>query len=122
MWGERLSEKQIETAILYFLNLHGIFAFKLNNTGVWDPIRKVYRKPNSRYIIRGIPDICAMIKDGPTVWVEVKSSTGKVSEYQNEFIQRCRRMGHIAFVAKSVDDVVKHLDEAYPKWRTLSRD
>jgi len=44
-------------------------------------------------------------------FIEVKSKTGRLSEHQKIFIDKCNSLGVKAFVARSVQDVVEQLRE-----------
>lgn len=66
------------------------------------------RKNNSRWSCKGISDING-IWQGKPLFIEVKVSGNKPSEDQVSFIENAKRHGAIAFVAYSLDDVVKEL-------------
>jgi len=54
---------------------------------------------------KGISDIMGSYK-GKWFVIEVKSPTGRTSDYQDIFLNHVRSEGHIAIVAKSLDDVI----------------
>lgn len=56
----------------------------------------------------GVPDIIGCFK-GRLIGIEIKSEKGVVSEYQKEFIENINRAGGLAFVARSLDDVIEGL-------------
>jgi hypothetical protein len=56
----------------------------------------------------GLPDICAVYR-GRMVAIELKAPKGIVSPYQEEFIKRINEAGGLAFVARSLDDVIDAL-------------
>ena len=58
---------------------------------------------------KGIPDRLA-IKEGVTYYIEIKSATGRQSEYQKEFQKKCEKAGGLYILARSVEDV-KFLDK-----------
>lgn len=58
----------------------------------------------------GIADILGIYQGRPLA-IEVKTAKGKLSEYQISFIQNFKSEGGIAFVARSVDDVVNNLSD-----------
>lgn len=58
--------------------------------------------------MRGISDILGCYK-GRFVAIEVKTRTGKASPAQEQFLERVRKAGGIAFVARSVDDAIDAL-------------
>jgi len=89
----RIREKDITKAIRDFLNALGIFHWK------------VHQGLGSE---KGAPDIIG-IYQGRLLGIEVKVPRGQPSENQKQFIAAINRAGGIAFVARSVDDVIKAL-------------
>lgn len=57
----------------------------------------------------GLPDITGCLSDGRGFWIEVKTEKGRLSDNQVRFISNIQAAGGIAFVAKSIEDVIKHL-------------
>lgn len=102
-----IPEKNIENSILHWLNMSGIFAWKVQTVGVFDPVKKIYRRSNNRYHIRGISDVIGILPDGKLLAIEVKSKTGKASPEQLEFIEKIKKSGGVAFVARSLDEVIE---------------
>jgi hypothetical protein len=90
------------------LNVHRIFAWKNQSVGIFDPVKKVYRRPMNKYHMIGVSDILG-VYDGKFLAIEVKTQSGVVSNEQRSFINQINREGGIAFVARSLDDVVTHL-------------
>lgn len=101
-----VSEKDIQNAMLTYLNRRGAFAWPTMSVGVWDPTRKIYRKNSNVWFRKGIPDI-QMIFMGHVILVEVKKPGGYASQDQKEFLLDYKRHGGRCFVAKSL----KELDE-----------
>ncbi len=58
---------------------------------------------------KGIPDILCCIK-GRLIGIEVKGARGVVSPDQEKWIDRINRAGGLAFVAHSLDDVIRELE------------
>ncbi len=102
-----MSEKHIENAILSYLSgVGGVFAFKIPDQrqcreGIY------YKNP---WMPRGIPDICVILPQGKTLWIEVKSATGRLSKYQLTFHKKLIEFDHTIFVVNSVEQVKKLLD------------
>lgn len=112
------TEKAIETAILDYLNLIGIFAFKVNTTGTWDPKNQRFRKLDGKYTHKGVSNIIGIFPlNGRFLAIQVKTPTSvkKVSEEQRAFLDAIEEAGGIAFVATSVAEVEKKLNE-YNDW------
>lgn len=55
--------------------------------------------------LNGIPDLVCL-KDGRTVFIEVKSEKGKPSELQKFRIKQLKELGFEAIVVKSVEEVL----------------
>lgn len=90
--GQKTTEGDILRAVRDFLRLHG-----------W----KVTRIHQSLGSERGIPDLVA-IRGGKTVWIEVKTPNGRLSEHQERWLQDLEDHGGWWIVARSVEDV-EHL-------------
>lgn len=58
---------------------------------------------------KGISDLIA-IKDGTTVFIEVKTEIGRQSDYQKNFEMVCRAHGCTYILARSVDDIEELLN------------
>lgn len=108
-------EKLIEKSILIYLStIPECFAWKNNSTGVYDPVKKVFRRPISPFLINGVSDIIGIYKRHP-LYIEVKAP-GKekdVSVNQKVFLTKVAQMGAIAFVASSVEQVESELKKAF---------
>lgn len=112
MKGVTIPEKVIENAILELLWYRGVFAWKVQSTGIFDSSKKVYRKSNNKFHINGVSDILGItFPGGRLLAIEVKSKTGKPSEDQITFINNVNANGGLAFVARSVEEVERILRE-----------
>jgi hypothetical protein len=110
-------EGLIKSSICDYLSIlrrRGVLDFWLSySTGIFDPIRKIMRKKNSKHDRNGISDISLIIKIvGPrgTVlglagFIEVKAGRNTLSEAQEEFREACKLFGAFHCVAYSVQDV-----------------
>ena len=95
-----MSEKQIETEILFRLNqLKNSYFWKNHTTGIFDPRRGVFRKLGG-YAIKGVSDIIGIYK-GRMVCLEVKSATGKLRPEQKSFLEKMKELGAITAVVRS---------------------
>ncbi len=61
-----------------------------------------------KYQLKGTSDIIGVYQ-GRILCIEVKSATGKVSPEQQAFINKINSVGGIAFVARSLEEVMKNL-------------
>jgi len=103
-----LKESDIEIQILTWLNQQvDCFAFKINQSGFHDG--KGWRK-RTNGSLNGISDIIGIYKGKPLA-VEVKNSTGTVTDEQKRFLSHYQKMGGIAFVARSLSDAINSLSK-----------
>lgn len=94
--------------ILRAINMQpGCVAYRINNVGVWDEQKGIYRKGNTQ---KGIADIAAVIR-GKSVWIEVKAGRDKLSRDQIIFRQEIVGAGGIYFEARSTDAFLDFLTE-----------
>jgi len=90
-------EKKIELEIKDYLTKTGWFVFKISQPS-----------SHSRNI-NGIADLYA-IKNGVSVWIEVKTPQGKQSESQMIFQNNIIGHGGIYFIARCVEDISRIYD------------
>lgn len=101
----KTTEKLIENSVLDFLNhQQGMFAFKVNTRGIYDPTRNVFRTL-SKGIVPGTADIICCYY-GRFIAIEVKSDLGIQSDVQKNFerLVKTKGIGHY-FVIRSIEDV-----------------
>jgi hypothetical protein len=57
----------------------------------------------------GVPDICLPLNNGKygALYIEVKTSSGKVSPNQKRWLDALNRQGNLAVVCRSLDDAQK---------------
>lgn len=103
-------EKEIENAILEYLALIGIYAWKNQTTGVYDTKRKIFRKSWNKYHINGVADILGILPTGMLLAIEVKTKKTYPSQNQKDFLKNISDNKGIAFIARSIDDVKRVLD------------
>lgn len=108
-------EKDIQNAILEYLERVGIYAWKNDSVGIFDPKTRRFRKNNSRFKRRGVADILGCCNDGSgrILCIEVKRpGSSRVTKEQKEFIAHIQGAQGVAFVAHSVEEVQQHLAQA----------
>lgn len=113
------TEKQVENQILHWLNSVGIFAWKNQSTGVYDPRKKVFRISHNKYAINGVSDILGILPEGRILAIEVKKPCKGIrtkdqllklaSEAQRAFIQSVNNRGGLAIVADRLAIVEQQL-------------
>lgn len=106
-----MTEKEIEHQILHYLNSQPkTFAFKINTIGVFDPVRKIYRKNNNKWIQLGTSDIIG-VHNAVCFGVEVKQPKKKASANQLMFLDRIQREGGMGAVCHSLDEAISFFKE-----------
>jgi Holliday junction resolvase len=83
------SEAEITKEIRVYLKIKGVWHYKQ-----WQGLGSLH----------GIADIIG-IYGGQYLAIEVKREGGKLSDKQYFFLQRVRKLGGLAFVARSLEDV-----------------
>ena len=106
-----MRESEIQAAIMDYLRIRGVFAWR-SNTGAG---KLTHANGSSRFVrfgFAGCADILGCLDDGRFLAIEVKNEGGRLSKDQDVFLEAIRRRGGIAFVARSVEDVIQVLREA----------
>jgi hypothetical protein len=60
----------------------------------------------------GIPDLLFMWSEGRTLWIELKTRTGRVSAAQAAMHEKLRSLGFLVSLCRSIEDVVAALEIA----------
>ncbi|MDP4225047.1 MAG: hypothetical protein Q8910_01560 [Bacteroidota bacterium] len=92
-------EREIQKSCIDFLNMLGIFNFKINNGGV-------YIKSKDRYMVaqtKGIADLIVFPGNGRTICIEFKTEIGRQSADQAEFQRNCEKNEIDYWIIRSVD-------------------
>lgn len=101
--GTTVASNALVKACLEYLHLRGIFAWRVNNTPIYDEKRKRFRAMNS---VKGVPDIIGICHGGRWIGVEAKAGpNAKLSPDQREFRRRVEEAGGLYIVARSVADL-----------------
>ena len=98
-----IEENRVQREVCEYLNREGWFAFRINNSAIYDQTRGAYRKPQP-FQINGIADVCA-IKDGRTIWIECKTKSGVQSDAQVLFEKAITNRGGEYLLIRSVEDL-----------------
>jgi hypothetical protein len=106
-------EKTIENQILNFLKGCGIFCWKVDRVGTFDPKKRIFRTNKNPHKLKGVSDIMAII-DGRMIAIEVKSMTGSLTEEQRLFLSAINNNGGLGFVSRSAISTAKELIKHFP--------
>lgn len=97
-------EKEIQSVILDYLKMKGIFCWKEHSGGI--PIQQGNSFRMMPIGLSGKADILGIMKDGRFLAIEVKRPSGVLTDAQVEFLFNIKKNGGIALVARSLDDII----------------
>jgi hypothetical protein len=95
-----LTETQLQNSILEFLNSHSSVDIAIP----YKQLKANKKTRRSKWQPKGIPDIIGCMKNGITLWVEVKLEKGTISPEQEAFIESRLKRNQVAFFARSIMD------------------
>ncbi|MGY3615705.1 hypothetical protein [Bradyrhizobium sp. USDA 10063] len=105
------SEHALQVQVLDVINvgkIHpDIFAFAIPNAG-----RRGFQtatKMKAEGLKAGIADVCIMMPESRTGWLELKTLRGRQSDHQKGFEARCIRLGHPYALARNLDEAITAL-------------
>ena len=104
MANKNIKEIDIQNAIRIALSKYGVVIRQ--NTGN-------FALKDGRRItcgVKGLSDLLFIGKN-KVAFIEVKNATGKISDEQANFIKKMQSLGHIAGVARSVEDALELIGE-----------
>jgi hypothetical protein len=96
----RLTESEIKRELCDWLEVRGAMPF------ITGQKRKTYR---SKYMKRGVPDICAIWDQSP-LFIEVKKPGGRISKEQVDFMNDAIEKGAICIVVESLNELIMALE------------
>jgi hypothetical protein len=111
-----VSEHLIQRAVLQYLRLNArpeIFYFSVPNGGLRNA--RVAQQMKAEGLQPGVADLCFMLPKGRCAWLELKTEKGRLSDVQHGFKSRCRDLGHLWAMARSVDEAIPH----FAAWNIL---
>jgi len=105
-------ERSIQKAIITYLRYHPRVAWaERMNVGA-HKIETQSKSPRFvPYGFKGCSDIVGQLSTGQFLAIEVKSQYGRITTDQKAFLDKINDSGGLAFVARSIDDVVNSLIE-----------
>jgi hypothetical protein len=81
------TERVLQQKVLQLFKQHSILAVKTDSTST-----------------RGWPDLTAIFPTGETVFVELKTKTGRLSESQKAIHSRIQQQGAIVYVVRTIEE------------------
>jgi hypothetical protein len=98
-----VKETDVLREIILYLRYQHLFFFRVNTTGTFDPVRKIFLKPYN--LTPGTSDLF-VLKSSHLYAIEAKSAKGKQSPEQVEFQKRVEANGGTYVLARCVQDVI----------------
>jgi len=117
-----MTEIELQKQICNYLNLNGHFVWR-QNTGLAFYVNAKGKKRAFRASFKGCSDIVGLLKLGKIgviICIETKIKKNKLSDYQVKFLREIREKGGIAFVARSLNNVIKVVSELQKYDKNLS--
>lgn len=82
-------------------------AYRINNTGIWDEAKQLFRKAHTE---PGLPDII-VIAYGHFAGIEVKAGKDKQSQHQQHRQSEIERAKGVYFIVRSTDEGLTRFSE-----------
>lgn len=104
------SEAAVLQAVLTCLQYHPKVVWHARmNTGAGKIVRQGKVSQFMRWGFPGCPDVLGQLRGGAVLACEVKRPSGEIRPEQAAFLEKVREGGGVAFVARSVTDVMEAL-------------
>lgn len=109
-----MNTNKLTKDILRVVNMQpNCIAYRINNVGVWDEAKQVYRKGNTE---KGIPDIFGSFK-GRMLAIEVKTGKDKMSGDQLARKFEIEKAGGIYIIARTIDGFLIEFEQLLSEWK-----
>ncbi len=106
---KKSTESDLVTSCLALLGYRGVLAWRSNNGGIWDPVRRRFRAFRG---LRGVADILGVLPGGQLLAVECKLPEGRLTRDQRWFLDTVDSLGGAAVVVRDVRELAGFLDLA----------
>jgi hypothetical protein len=104
-----MAESHIQAAIVQALQIHGVYFFSVPNEGHANNARRA-QMLKSMGLRSGVSDLVVVLLK-KVIFIEVKTATGRQSQAQKDFERTVTELGHEYHVVRSVDEMLKILEE-----------
>jgi hypothetical protein len=99
------TESELVTACLAWLQLHRVLAWRSNNAGIFDPVRRCFRSFRG---LKRVSDILGILPPaGRLLAVECKARRGRLSAEQRAFLEAVTAAGGLALEVRDLNDLIK---------------
>lgn len=104
---------ELTKAVIDYLRLKGVRCWRSNSVGIFDPTKKVFRKPSGSST--GIADVTGLRKPmGQHIEVEIKRVGEKQRQSQIDHQKSIEEMGGLYFLTTSIGNFIE-------QWEWLER-
>lgn len=110
--SEHLLQVQLVNELVYKLRPE-IVSYAIPNGGLRNP--RVAKQLKDEGLLPGMPDLGFAMEGGRSNWIELKTKSGALSDYQWGIRRKLENLGHQWALARSVDEAMEHLS----KWGVL---
>lgn len=89
------------------------------NCAIYEAVgRLLVRKINStEYDQSGWPDVCCVLSDGKTIWVEFKNGKEPIRSNQEIIIQRLASLGHEVYIIRTMEEMISLSQTIYRRMK-----
>lgn len=103
------SEHDWQVALLEYLSMlrKNLYCFAIPNAG--QRSFQAARRMKAEGLRAGVADVCVMMGNGGTVWLELKSKKGRSTDEQKGFSAICKALEHNYAVVHSFDEALEAL-------------
>ncbi len=106
-------ESKLQYEIVLFLQDQGYFFYSVPNEAKRSP--QLAARLKAMGMRSGVADLVVLLPGGRSVFLEVKTATGKQATMQKLFEQRVTELGFVYQIVRSVQDVQSVLDDIAKK-------
>ena len=104
------TEHQFQSALCAYLQLQAhpsVLWFAIPNGGFRQ--KHVANQLKKEGVKKGVADLCFLLPEGSTAWLELKAKRGSLKPEQKTFRDKALSLGHSWGVAKTIDEAIKYL-------------
>lgn len=97
---------KLTNIVIIKCNSAGMYVWRNNTVGIFDPIKKIYRQNVTH---RGVGDIVGVTAEGTHIEFEIKIGKDSQNKYQVAHEKEIVRRGGLYFVVKDEQDIDKFI-------------
>lgn len=105
-----MTEHKFQASLIVYLRENAgpnVLYFSVPNGGLRNG--RVAQKMKAEGLRPGVADLCFMLPEGRTAWLELKTDKGRLSDTQRGFQAWCAKLGHEWAMARSLEEAAQWL-------------